>query len=1011
RSLGTAGERSLKAIQAASRPASAGLQATDRAARDLRGGLRAVAGEVPAVQRLTRLLGTTALAGGMVALGRSALDVGRQFQAAMKRVEAVTNAPAAALERLADAARQTGASTAFTAQQAADAIEVLAKNGLDTEAILQGALRATVNLAGGLGSELAPSADLVTDIMQQFNLSAAELPEVADAVAGAALTSKFGFDDLRLAIGQAGGVVGQFGGDYREFLTALSATASGFASGSDAGTSFKNFLQRLTPQSKQAAAAMEELGLEFYAADGTMKSMVEIAAELQAATEGLSAEARNSSFQTIFGTDAIRTALLLADQGAEGLRDLGRALGEVSAEEQAQVRLEGLDGALKELTAAWEALQLTSAENGGLDLAEAAVTRLTEALRYLEENFAEVEEIAERVGQALVTFLVGRGITLAVAKAVAMRAAYIELAGAVTGVGTAASRAIGPMTRLGAAGRVLMGTLGGPLSLAITAASVAALAIDFDSASDAVERADAATAGATSALEAYREASRLAAEEQKKLGGEISAATREMLTQSEAELLRLIPQAERELQRARETFLSNGWGSGDARGVRETLEAPNAAAMKRVDLGFSTVEEELQGRGLNQYLFGLQEVFAAFERGEAPIADFLEELARLERIPPHFTEISAAMVEMLDAGETGTDAFDALSSEMIELARTAGLFERELAAIDAAQSRTERNQAIHELAGALSDASAAGLHLREELTEQQREVMGGIADTSAALEGLNEDYQANSDLAGELEGTRPFDDVGESAKEAAEQVARLSEAYETYRSAGSEGFWQTDRGAYPREELEVAKKGILDLIGFVEGTDKGRGYNETLGYGAFTGGPVNLVNMSLSRVRKLQDEMLRHPDNTYNSSAVGRYQIVGRTLQSLMDRLDLSGDELFSAELQDRLAMELVRGRMGQGKSGFYAEWEGFKKAGTPWRTIQEALGQDSIPAVDPEVEKAREDSQEKRAEARREEAETLARLVAIGDDQIAQLELEAELTGKNAEEQAYLTAMFEMLT
>ena len=68
------------------------------------------------------------------------------------------------IERLADAARQTGASTAFTAQQAADAIEVLAKNGLDTEAILQGALRATVNLAGGLGSELAPSADLVTDM-------------------------------------------------------------------------------------------------------------------------------------------------------------------------------------------------------------------------------------------------------------------------------------------------------------------------------------------------------------------------------------------------------------------------------------------------------------------------------------------------------------------------------------------------------------------------------------------------------------------------------------------------------------------------------------------------------------------------------------------------------------------------------------------------------------------------------------------------------------------------------
>jgi len=73
--------------------------------------------------------------------------------------------------------------------------------------------------------------------------------------------------------------------------------------------------------------------------------------------------------------------------------------------------------------------------------------------------------------------LVGHGIKLAIAQGIAMRAAYVELAGAVAGTGSAASRALGPLTRLGIAGRALTGMLGGPAGLAITAASLLALGL------------------------------------------------------------------------------------------------------------------------------------------------------------------------------------------------------------------------------------------------------------------------------------------------------------------------------------------------------------------------------------------------------------------------------------------------------------------------------------------------------------------------------------------------------
>ncbi|WP_246725778.1 hypothetical protein [Rhizobium lusitanum] len=112
---------------------------------------------------------------------------------------------------------------------------------------------------------------------------------------------------------------------------------------------------------------------------------------------------------------------------------------------------------------------------------------------------------------------------------------------------------------------------------------------------------------------------------------------------------------------------------------------------------------------------------------------------------------------------------------------------------------------------------------------------------------------------------------------------------------------------------QQAKRGLLDLIGTTEGTDKGRGYNETLGYGRFTDGPVNLTQMTINEVLALQSKILDQTralpssDPLYNSSAVGRYQITRTTLQDFMKQLGISGDTTFNQETQDRIAQELIR--------------------------------------------------------------------------------------------------------
>lgn len=99
---------------------------------------------------------------------------------------------------------------------------------------------------------------------------------------------------------------------------------------------------------------------------------------------------------------------------------------------------------------------------------------------------------------------------------------------------------------------------------------------------------------------------------------------------------------------------------------------------------------------------------------------------------------------------------------------------------------------------------------------------------------------------------------------------------------------------------------MLDLIGFTEGTDKGDGYNETLAYGAYTGGDVDLVSMTLKELDALQTKMLQHPKNKWNSSAAGRYQIVRTTARSIRKSLGLKTSELFNEEMQDRMACYLL---------------------------------------------------------------------------------------------------------
>ena len=134
---------------------------------------------------------------------------------------------------------------------------------------------------------------------------------------------------------------------------------------------------------------------------------------------------------------------------------------------------------------------------------------------------------------------------------------------------------------------------------------------------------------------------------------------------------------------------------------------------------------------------------------------------------------------------------------------------------------------------------------------------------------------------------------------------------------------------------------MLELIAKGE---SGGNYNATLDNGRWTGGQQNLVGMTLNQVRDLQRQMLANPANRAKygngkgSSALGKYQIVGQTLQGLMEEMGLSGNELYDEKMQDAMAMRLLNRRLasGQGIEGLRAEWTSLKNVSPD--VIQKAL-------------------------------------------------------------------------
>lgn len=298
-----------------------------------------------------------AVGAGAVALGKQAMDVGKEFESSMSQVAATmmidkySEDGAAQYAMLEEAARKMGRETAFSAGEAAEALNYLAMAGYSAEDAAK-ALPTVLNMAGAGGLELAESANMIAASMASLGIEKTEenMSHFADIVAITASRAKTDVSGLGEAITTVGSTAAGLKGGTEEVAAALGILADIDLTGSEGGTHLRNMILALqNPRNKDAAAMMERLGVNAYDSQGKMRGLNEIFADLNNSMEGMTDQARNDVIATIFKQTDLAAAGAMLENCTDRFNELYEAAansseGNGAAAEMYSRQLDNLEG-------------------------------------------------------------------------------------------------------------------------------------------------------------------------------------------------------------------------------------------------------------------------------------------------------------------------------------------------------------------------------------------------------------------------------------------------------------------------------------------------------------------------------------------------------------------------------------------------------------------------------------------------------------------------------------------
>lgn len=257
----------------------------------------------------------TAISGMSTALAGVAgysIKVGSSFEAGMSKVQAVSGASNEQLQRLSDKAKEMGATTKFSATEAADAMNYMAMAGWKTEDMLNG-IDGIMNLAAASGENLATTSDIVTDALTAFGLSASDSTHFADVLAAASSNANTNVSMMGETFKYVAPVAGSLGYSAEDCAVAIGLMANSGIKASQSGTALRSMFSRLAKPSKEVKEAMEKLNISLTDSHGNMKSLDTLMGDLRNSFSGLSESEKAEMASSLAGQEAMSGLLAIVN--------------------------------------------------------------------------------------------------------------------------------------------------------------------------------------------------------------------------------------------------------------------------------------------------------------------------------------------------------------------------------------------------------------------------------------------------------------------------------------------------------------------------------------------------------------------------------------------------------------------------------------------------------------------------------------------------------------------------
>lgn len=301
--------------------------------------------------------GMKATGAAMIAGGSAAIKVGSDFEAGMSEVQAISGASGKELESLRDKAKEMGATTKFSATQSAEALKYMAMAGWKADQMVSG-LPGIMNLAAASGEDLGTVSDIVTDALTAFGLQAKDSAHFADVLAKASSSSNTNVGMMGETFKYVAPIAGSMKYSVEDTATAIGLMANAGIKGGEAGTSLRAILTRLVKPPKDAAQALDALGVSAKNSDGTMKPLREVIGELREKFSGLDDSQKAQYAASIAGQEAMSGLLAIVNASPSDFDKLTKSIDKSNgaAKKQAKTMNNNLKGALYELGSAAEAV-------------------------------------------------------------------------------------------------------------------------------------------------------------------------------------------------------------------------------------------------------------------------------------------------------------------------------------------------------------------------------------------------------------------------------------------------------------------------------------------------------------------------------------------------------------------------------------------------------------------------------------------------------------------------------